>query len=143
MKYKIKEKRKNKRFMKIRITENQYEKLTEGEDNDFESYLLSKFPNINDLKMVRANTRVSGPIRRYLNPVNDVIYFRVEFTSTSGWKSGIGSVESDPFVRLYVPIKIYKYAKKYGMNFEYDLMDWFNKTYNENVNSVIKTTNSI
>ena len=124
--------------MKYIITENQYKRLTEGENNDFESFLTSKFPNINNLKKRYYNTSFSGPIRKYSDPEKDIPYFRVSFKSPPSWESGVGAVGSHPFVRLFVLPKIYTYLKKHGMNFEYDLMEWFNKTYNENVNSVLK-----
>jgi hypothetical protein len=124
--------------MKYIITESQYKRLTEDKDNDFESYLTKRFPKINDLKMERSNNVVSGPHRRYINPENNELYFRVVFRTVPSWKSGVGTSDSDEFIRLYVSPKMYAYIKKYGMNFEYDLMDWFNQTYNENVNSVLK-----
>ena len=124
--------------MKYIITESQYKILTEDKDNDFESFLTKRFPNINHLKMDRSNPPSSGPVRRYSNPDNNELYFRVVLRIQPTWSSGIGSSNTDEFIRLFVSPKIYSYVKKYGMNFEYDLMDWFNKTYNENVNSVLK-----
>jgi|688.fasta_scaffold1280637_1 hypothetical protein len=124
--------------MKIRITELQYKKLTEGEDNDFDSFLTKRFPNIGNLRMNRANYNFSGPVRRYVNPDNDELYFRVVIRTQPTWNSGAGLVNTDEFIRLYVSTKVYTYVKKYGMNFEYDLIDWFNKTYDENVNTVLK-----
>jgi hypothetical protein len=124
--------------MKLIITETQYKKLTESKDNDFNSFLTKRFPKINDLKMNRANFPFSGPVRRYVNPDNNELYFRVAFRVPQTWSSNVGSSNTDEFIRLYVSSKVYSYVKKYGMNFEYDLMDWFNKTYNEDVNTVLR-----
>lgn len=123
--------------MKYVITESQYNRLTE-EKTDFESFLTKRFPKIGNLKMERVNTLSSGPNRRYIDPENGQLYFRVVFRIVPSWESGIGASDTDEFIRLFVSPKIYSYVKKYGMNFEYDLMDWFNKTYNEDVNSVLK-----
>jgi len=124
--------------MKLIITESQYQKLTENHNNDFEMFLTKRFPKIGNLEMERVNPIFSGPSRRYFNPVNSELYFRVVFTTKPSWESGVGTSNKDEFVRLYVSPKIYNYVKKYGMNFEYDLMDWFNQTYDEDVNSVLK-----
>ena len=123
--------------MKYVITESQYNRLTE-EKTDFESFLTKRFPKIGNLNMERVNTLPSGPNRRYFDPENGQLYFRVVFKIVPNWKSGVGASDTDEFIRLYVSPKIYSYVKKYGMNFEYDLMDWFNQTYDENVNSVLK-----
>jgi hypothetical protein len=88
--------------------------------------------------MERVNTLSSGPNRRYFDPENGQLYFRVVFKTVPSWESGVGASDTDEFIRLYVSPKIYAYVKKYGMNFEYDLMEWFNRTYDENVNSVLK-----
>ena len=123
--------------MKYVITESQYNRLTE-EKTDFESFLTKRFPKIGNLKMERVNTLSSGPNRRYFDPENGQLYFRVVFKTVPSWESGVGASDTDEFIRLYVSPKIYTYVKKYGMNFEYDLMEWFNRTYDENVNSVLK-----
>ena len=123
--------------MKYIITESQYNRLTE-EKTDFESFLTKRFPKIGNLKMERVNTLSSGPNRRYFDPENGQLYFRVVFKTVPSWESGVGASDTDEFIRLYVSPKIYAYVKKYGMNFEYDLMEWFNRTYDENVNSVLK-----
>jgi hypothetical protein len=123
--------------MKYIITESQYNRLTE-EKTDFESFLTKRFPKIGNLKMERVNTLSSGPNRRYFDPENGQLYFRVVFKTVPSWESGVGASDTDEFIRLYVSPKIYTYVKKYGMNFEYDLMEWFNQTYDENVNSVLK-----
>jgi hypothetical protein len=123
--------------MKYIITESQYNRLTE-EKTDFESFLTKRFPKIGNLKMERVNTLSSGPNRRYFDPENGQLYFRVVFKTVPSWESGVGASDTDEFIRLYVSPKIYAYVKKYGMNFEYDLMEWFNQTYDENVNSVLK-----
>jgi hypothetical protein len=123
--------------MKYVITESQYNRLTE-EKTDFESFLTKRFPKIGNLKMERVKPVSSGPNRRYFDPENGQLYFRVVFKTVPSWESGVGASDTDEFIRLYVSPKIYAYVKKYGMNFEYDLMEWFNRTYDENVNSVLK-----
>lgn len=123
--------------MKYVITESQYNRLTE-EKTDFESFLTKRFPKIGNLKMERVNPIFSGPSRRYFDPENGQLYFRVVFKTVPSWESGVGGSDTDEFIRLYVSPKIYAYVKKYGMNFEYDLMEWFNQTYDENTNSVLK-----
>lgn len=123
--------------MKYVITESQYNRLTEEKTN-FESFLIKRFPKIGNLKMERNNNIFSGPNRRYIDPETEKLYFRVVFKTVPNWESGVGPSDKDEFVRLYVSPIIYNYIKKYGMNFEYELMDWFNKTYNENTNSVLK-----
>lgn len=127
--------------MKYIITESQYNKLTENNKDDFESFLLQRFPKINNLKKEYSNTVFSGPIRRYVDPEKDELYFRVVANVEKKWTPGVGTSNSDGFIRLYVSPKIYTYIKKYGMSFEYDLMDWFNKQYDEEVNSVLRKSN--
>jgi hypothetical protein len=124
--------------MKYIITESQYKKLTESNEDDFESFLLKRFPKINDLKKGYLNTKFQGPYRRYTDPENDNLYFRVVPTIQPTWEPGKGYSNTDEFVRIYVSPKVYTHIKKYGMNYEYDLMDWFNKTYDENVNAVLR-----
>jgi hypothetical protein len=129
--------------MKIIITENQYKLLKEDRDNDFEEFLLKRFPYINDLEVIRYRTPSSGPVRAYIKPDNEKYkYFRVISRIEPTFTSGVGTKDKDEFIRLYVSSQIYTYSKNFGMNFEFKLMDWFNKTYDENVNSVLKSTNS-
>ena len=129
--------------MKLIITENQYKLLKEGEDNRFEEFLLKRFPYINDLKLIRYRTSTSGPVRAYIKPDNEKNkYFRVISKIAPTFTPGIGTKDEDEFIRLYVSSQIYTYAQKFGMNFEFELADWFNRVYDENVNSVIKSTNS-
>jgi hypothetical protein len=123
--------------MKYIITESQYNKLTEKKE-DFDSYLKRKFPNIDNLEMRRFNTMGQGIGRKYYDPEIDEWLFRVTSTSPPSWESGKGVVPSNPFIRLSVTQPIYTYIKKYGIDFEYEMMNWFNKTYNENVDSVLR-----
>jgi hypothetical protein len=58
--------------------------------------------------------------------------------SAPSWEEGKGVVSSNPFNRLNVTQPLYTYIKKYGMNFEYKMLDWFNKTYDENADSVLR-----
>ena len=126
--------------MKYIITESHYNRLTEDKDNDFEDYLTKRFPKINNLKMETINKAFTGLTRRYFDPEKNELYFRVALRTSPDWKPGIGQLKNDEFIRLYVSPKIYNYAKKYGMSFEYDMEKWFNKTYNQEVNSVLKKT---
>jgi len=126
--------------MKYIITESQYNRLTEDKDNDFEDYLTKRFPKINNLKMETSNKAFTGLTRRYFDPEKNELYFRVALRTSPDWKPGIGQLKNDEFIRLYVSPKIYNYVKKYGMSFEYDMEKWFNKTYNQEVNSVLKKT---
>jgi hypothetical protein len=123
--------------MKYIITESQYNKLSE-EQVDFDSYLKNRYPNIDNLKMSRFNTLGQGIGRKYYDPETEEWLFRVTSSSPPSWESGKGVVPSNPFIRLSVTQPIYTYIKKYGINFEYEMRDWFNKTYDENVNSVLR-----
>jgi hypothetical protein len=124
--------------MKLIITETQYKKLTESNDNDFDSFITSRFPNIGNLKMVRGNHLITGPFRKYIDPEKNTQYFKLILKSPPKWESGAGLVNSYPGVRLVVIPKVYSYIRKYGSNFEYDLLDWFNKTYDENAELIYK-----
>ena len=129
--------------MKITITESQYNLLLKENQENFEEFLLKRFPYINDLKLIRYRTSTSGPVRAYIKPDNEKNkYFRVISRIEPTFIPGVGTKDKDEFVRLYVSSQIYTYAQKFGLNFEFELMDWFNKTYDENVNSVLKSTNS-
>lgn len=123
--------------MKYIITESQYKLVTE-EKEDFETFLLKKFPNIDNLVMRRFNTMGQGLGRKYYDKETDEWALRVVANSSLSWEPGKGSVQSNPFVRLYVSQPIYTYIKKYGMNFEYEMLDWFNKTYEENADAVLR-----
>ena len=127
--------------MKYIITESQYNKLTEEDDEEnFEVFLKKRFPKIDNLKKETANKSFAGLTNRYFDPEKEELYFRVALRTAPKWEPGVGMPSNDEFIRLYVSPKVYNYVKKYGMNFEYDLMDWFNKTYGEEVNSVLKKT---
>ena len=123
--------------MKYIITESQYNKLSE-EQVDFDSYLKNRYPNIDNLKMSRFNTLGQGLGRKYYDSETEEWLFRVTSSSPPSWEVGKGVVPSNPFIRLSVTQPIYTYIKKYGINFEYEMRDWFNKTYDENVNSVLR-----
>jgi hypothetical protein len=124
--------------MKYIITESQYNRLNEENDEDFETFLLKKYPNIGDLELKRFNTLGQGLGRKYVNPKNGETIFRVTTKLNPNWEEGKGEVSSNPSTPLSVRQNMYNYFKKYGFNFEFYLMDWFNKTYNENVGSVVR-----
>ena len=127
--------------MEYIITESQYKRLTEdNDDDDFQSYLTKRFPKINNLKMETSNKSTTGLTLRYFDPEKNELYFRVALRTRPDWKPGIGQPVNDEFIRLYVSPKIYNYAKKYGMGFDYFMEKWFNKTYNEEINAVLKKT---
>jgi hypothetical protein len=129
--------------MKITITESQYNLLLKENQENFEEFLLKRFPYINDLKVIKYRTPSSGPVRAYIKPDNEKNkYFRVISRIEPTFIPGVGTKDKDEFVRLYVSSQIYTYAQKFGMNFEFELADWFNRVYDENVNSVLKSTNS-
>jgi len=89
--------------MKIIITENQYKLLKEDRDNDFEEFLLKRFPYINDLEILRYRTSSSGPVRAYIRPGNEKYkYFRVISRIEPTFIPGVGTKDKDEFVRLYV-----------------------------------------
>lgn len=129
--------------MKIRITENQYKLLLEKEEENFEEFLLKRFPYINDLKVIRYRTPSSGPVRGFVKPDNEKDkYFRVISRIEPTFIPGVGTTNKDEFIRLYVTSKIYNYSQKFGMNFEFELINWFNRIYDENVNSVVKSSST-
>lgn len=129
--------------MKLIITETQYKLLKEDEDNHFEEFLLKRFPYLNDLEVIRYRTPSSGPVRAYIKPDDEKNkYFRVISRIEPTFIPGLGTKDKDEFIRLYVSTQIYNYSQKFGMNFEFELIDWFNRTYDENVNSVVKSTSS-
>jgi len=124
--------------MKYIITESQYKKLTEDKDNDFDSFITSKFPNIDNLKMVRGRHPFTGTFKKYIDPEKNSQYFKIILKSPPKWEVGTGLVDSYPGIRLVVSPKVYSYLKKYGSNFEYDLLNWFNKTYDENADIIFR-----
>lgn len=126
--------------MKLIVTENQYKKLTESNKGDFDSFITTKFPNIGNLVMVRGRHPFLGAFRKYFDPVKNTQYFKVILKSPPKWESGAGLVDSYPGIRLVVLPKVYSYANKYGPSFEYDLLDWFNKTYDENAEIIFRAT---
>lgn len=123
--------------MKYIIKESQYLRLTE-EKIDFESYLKLKYPNIDNLKMSRFNTMAQGLGRKYHDPETDEWLFRVVVKTAPDWESGKGIIDSSLFTRLYVTQPLYTYLKKYSLNYDYDMINWFNQTYDENVDSVLR-----
>ena len=62
--------------MKLIITETQYKKLTESNNDDFDSFITNRFPGIDKLKMIRGNHPFTGPYRKYVDPKNTQ-YFKV------------------------------------------------------------------
>lgn len=125
--------------MKYIITESQYKKLTEDKDDDFDLFITSKFPNIDKLEMVRGKSPFIGIFRKYIDPEKNSQYFKIILKSPPKWESGAGLVDSYPGARLVVSTKVYSYVKKYESNFEYDLLNWFNKTYDENADMIVRT----
>jgi hypothetical protein len=128
--------------MKLIITESQYKKLTEEHSGDIKSYLEEIYPNISNLKM-RFSKGMKGVVRKYYDPETDKVLFYTNRTPEKGWESNIGAVDKNPYVRLFVEISVYRYVKKFSFNFEDDLLVWFNSTYDENANSVIKSANKL
>ena len=128
--------------MKYIVTESQYKKLTEGHSKDFKTYLEEKYPNISNLQMRRSRS-MRGIVRKYYDPETEKVFFYVNDIKEKGWESNVGSVNKNPYVRLFVNVYVYSYSKKFSYNFEYDLLDWFNSTYDENDNSVIKGDNDL
>ena len=124
--------------MKLIITESQYQKLVENDKPDFGTFLKIRYPNIGDLKINRIKSSVRGVTRRYYDPKTNEIFFTLIIDSPSDWKSGVGEVGSEAPNRLYVNTKIHNRAKQYSMWFENDLLEWFNKTYDENAQSTFK-----
>jgi hypothetical protein len=86
---------------------------------------------------------VKGFVRKYYDPETEKVFFYVNDIKDKGWESNIGTVNKNPYVRLFVEIGVYKYVKKFSYNFEYDLLDWFNSTYDEDANAVIKGDNHL
>ena len=128
--------------MKLIITESQYKLLTEKHSNDIKSYLEEKYPNISNLEM-KISKGMRGVIRKYYDPETDKVLFYTNRTPEKGWESNIGIVDKNPYVRLFVERYLYGYIKNFSFNFEDDLIEWFNSTYNENANSVLKSHNKI
>ena len=128
--------------MKLIITETQYKLLTEKHSKDIKSYLEEKYPNISNLEM-KFSKGMRGVIRKYYDPVTDKVLFYTNRTPEKGWESNLGFVDKNPYVRLFVEISVYKYIKNFSFNFESDLLEWFNSTYDENANSVIKSSNKL
>ena len=124
--------------MKLIITETQYQKLVENDKPDFDTFLKIRYPNIGNLKMDKRRCHTTGLCRRYYDPTTNEIYFNLIVDSPPDWKAGIGEVGSDAPNRLYVNSKIHNRAKQYSMWFESDLLNWFNKTYDENAQSTFK-----
>ena len=125
--------------MKLIITESQYKKLTEGEYNDFESFLTSKFPNISNLEIERGRHPIQGVYRKYIDPEKKTQFFKVLLHSSPKWEPGAGLVDTYSGTRLILLPKVYTYIKKYGRGFEYEFINWFNKRYNENVDIIYKS----
>jgi hypothetical protein len=126
--------------MKYIITENQYKRLKENHEDDFNLFITEKFPNIDKLKMVRGTHPFTGPFRKYVDPEKNTQYFKIILKSPPKWEAGAGLVDTYSGIRLVVLPKVYSYANKYGSSFEYDLIDWFNKTYDENAEIIFRTT---
>lgn len=123
--------------MKYIVTESQYNRLTE-EKEEFDSYLKSRYPNIDNLKMSRFNTMGQGLGRKYYDPETEEWLFRVVVKTSPDWESGKGAINSSPFTRLYVTQPLYTYLKKYDLNFDYHMINWFNNVYDENVDAVLR-----
>ena len=129
--------------MKLIITENQYKLLTEKHSNeDIKSYLEEKYPNISNLE-VRRSKSLKGVVHKYYDPKTEKVLFYVNSSSVKGWESSVGLVNKNPFTRLFVDIYLYKYLKNFSYDFEYVLLKWFNLTYGENANTVIKGNNQL
>lgn len=128
--------------MKLIITETQYKLLTEKHSKDIKSYLEEKYPNISNLEM-KISRGMRGVIRKYYDPETDKVLFYTNRTPEKGWKSNVGAVDKNPYVRLFVERYLYGYVKNFSFDFEFELLEWFNSTYNENADSVIKSHNKI
>ena len=128
--------------MKLIITENQYKLLTEKHSGDIKSYLEERYPNISNLKM-RFSKGIKGVVRKYYDPETDKVLFYTNRTPDKGWESNVGVVDRNPYTRLYVDAGVYRYLKKFSDYFESELLDWFNSTYDENADTVIKGDNHL
>lgn len=124
--------------MKYVITETQYKKLTEQKKSFIQTFMETKFPEMGRLRKRQTNSRTFGRGYKFFNPKNNDVLFHVVSGGPVFWDRGNGTTPAYPGVRLYVESGLYETLEGYLGDFENELLKWFNETYKQQADRVIR-----
>jgi hypothetical protein len=124
--------------MKYIITESQYGKLIEQRKNLVQTFMETKFPEMGRLRKRQTRNMTLGHGYKFFNPkTNDVLFHVVSGGPVYHVKGG----ETKPLyegIRLYVNSSLYESLENYIGNFKEELLQWFNETYKQQTNRVMR-----
>lgn len=123
--------------MKYIINESQYQLLTEQKKNIIQMFLDSKYPDMGRLRKRQTNSRTFGRGYKFFNPKNNDVLFHVVQGGPVYFQRGESS-PAYPGVRLYVESDLFETLEGYLGDFENELLKWFNETYKQQADRVIR-----
>lgn len=124
--------------MKYVITESQYKKLTEQKKNIVQTFMDAKYPEMNRLRKRPTKSMSFGQGYKFFNPKNNDVLFHVVSGGPVFWDMGNGTTPAYPGIRLYVDFDLYDTLEGYLGDFEDKLLKWFNETYKQQADRVIR-----
>lgn len=101
-------------------------------------FIEYKFPEMKRLRKRQTSNMMFGRGYKFFNPKNNDVLFHVVSGGPVYLKKNGGTEPKYPGVRLYVDSKLYDEMEGYLGNFENSLLEWFNETYNQNTDNVIR-----
>lgn len=123
--------------MKYVITETQYKKLTEQKKSFIENFMDTKYPEMGRLRKRPTKSMSFGRGYKFFNPKNNDVLFHVVQGGPVYFQRG-ESRPAYPGVRLYVESGLYETLEGYLGDFENELLKWFNETYKQQADRVIR-----
>ena len=124
--------------MKYVITESQYNKLTEQRKSFVERFIEVKYPEMGRLRKRQTKNMSFGRGYKYFDPKTNDVLFHVVSGGPVYWEGGDVTRPKYPGVRLYVDYDLYNDLEGYLGNFDDELLKWFNETYKQQTDRVIR-----
>lgn len=122
--------------MKYIVTESQYNRLTEDKKNIIQSFLNVRYPEMGRLRKRQTKNMSFGRGYKFFDPKTNNVLFHVVSGGPIFW--GENPRPAYPGVRLYVDRELYDDLEGYLGNFEDKLVEWFNETYKQQSDRVIR-----
>lgn len=124
--------------MKYVITESQYKKLTEQQKSFIQTFMETKFPEMGKLRKRQTKKMSFGRGYKYFDPKTNDVLFHVVSGGPVYWRKGGDTRPVFEGIRLYVDSSLYDSLENYIGNFEEELLRWFNETYKQDADRVIR-----
>jgi hypothetical protein len=124
--------------MKYIMTESQYGKLTEQRKSIIERFFEVAYPEIGKLRKRPTKNMKLGQGYKYFDPKTKDVLFHVVSGGPVYWEGGGVTTPVYPGVRLYVESNLYNSLENFIGDFEEELLNWFNMTYKQESDRVIR-----